>query len=110
MPKSFSEASRNAHDTSKNLVCAAVVEGQAVIKDPHGQLAGAQQHMKIQYYEQDDILFIEFTKGEIVRDKSVSWNVNIGYTASGLGEITILEAKKSGLYPLQIERIVADAA
>lgn len=67
--------------------------------------------MKIQYYEEDDILFIEFTKGEIVRDESVSWNVNIGYTAGGgLGEITILDAKKSGLYPLQIERVVADAA
>ncbi|RKT47217.1 DUF2283 domain-containing protein [Thiocapsa rosea] len=66
--------------------------------------------MKIVYYEDDDILFIEFGKGDIVRDESVDWNVNIGYTASGIGEITVLDAKKSGIYPLQIERVVADAA
>jgi len=66
--------------------------------------------MKIVYYEEDDILFIELAKGEIVRDESASWNVNIGYTADGIGEITILEAKKSGIYPLQIERVAADAA
>jgi len=66
--------------------------------------------MKIVYYEDDDILFIEFAKGEIVRDESVDWNVNIGYTANGIGEITVLDAKKSGIYPLQIERVVAEAA
>jgi hypothetical protein len=66
--------------------------------------------MKIVYYEEDDILFMEFAKGEIVRDESLSWNVNIGYTADGIGEITILDAQKSGAYPLQIERVLADAA
>lgn len=66
--------------------------------------------MKIVYYEDDDTLFIEFSKGEILRDESVSWNVSIGYTAEGIGEITILDAQKSGIYPLQIERVVADAA
>ena len=66
--------------------------------------------MKIVYYEEDDILFIELAKGEIVRDESASWNVNIGYTADGIGEITILDAQKSGIYPLQIERVAADAA
>jgi uncharacterized protein YuzE len=66
--------------------------------------------MKILYYEEDDILFLEIAKGEIVRDESVSWNVNIGYTADGIGEITILDAQKNGIYPLQIERVLADAA
>ncbi|MCU0836357.1 MAG: DUF2283 domain-containing protein [Chromatiaceae bacterium] len=66
--------------------------------------------MKIVYYEEDDTLFIELSKGEILRDESVSWNVNVGYTAEGIGEITILDAQKSGIYPLQIERVVADAA
>jgi uncharacterized protein YuzE len=66
--------------------------------------------MKIVYYEEDDILFLELSKGEIVRDESASWNVNIGYTADGIGEITILDAQKSGIYPLQIERVAADAA
>lgn len=66
--------------------------------------------MKIAYYEQDDILFIEILKGTVVCDESVGWNVNVGYTAEGLGEITILDARKSGIYPLQIERVVADVA
>lgn len=66
--------------------------------------------MKIVYYEEDDTLFIEFSKGNILRDESVSWNVNIGYTAEGIGEITILDAQTSGIYPLQIEKVVADAA
>ncbi len=66
--------------------------------------------MKIVYYEEDDVLFLELAKGEIVRDESASWNVNIGYTADGIGEITILDAQKSGIYPLQIERVAADAA
>ena len=66
--------------------------------------------MKIVYYEDDDILFIELTKGEIVRDESLDWNVNIGYTETGIGEITILDAKKNGMYPLQFERVVANAA
>ena len=64
--------------------------------------------MKIVYYEEDDTLFIEFSKDAILRDESVSWNVNIGYTAEGLGEVTILDAKKCGIYPLQIERVVDD--
>jgi uncharacterized protein YuzE len=66
--------------------------------------------MKIVYYEEDDILFMELAKGEIVRDESLNWNINIGYTADGIGEITILEARKSGIYPLQIERVLTDAA
>jgi uncharacterized protein YuzE len=74
------------------------------------ELDSTEHAMKIVYYEDDDILHIEFSKGEIVRDESVDWNVNIGYTATGIGEITVLEAKKSGIYPLQIERVVADAA
>ena len=66
--------------------------------------------MRIVYYEEDDTLFIEFQKGQIVRDESLSWNINIGYTDDGIGEITILEAQKNGLYPLQIERILTDVA
>ncbi len=66
--------------------------------------------MKIVYYEEDDTLFIEFQKGDIVRDESLSWNINIGYTQEGIGEITILEAQKNGLYPLQIEKVLSDVA
>ena len=66
--------------------------------------------MKIVYYEEDDTLFIEFQKGEIIRDESLDWNTNIGYTKDGVGEITILEAQKNGLYPLQIERVLSEVA
>ena len=66
--------------------------------------------MKILYYEQDDTLFIEFSKNKVVRDESLNWNIHIGYTDDGIGEITILDAEKSGLYPLQMERVIADAA
>lgn len=66
--------------------------------------------MRIVYYEEDDILFIEFNKEPIIRDASMNWNVNIGYTQSGIGEITILDAKQAGYYPSQIEKIVAQAA
>lgn len=66
--------------------------------------------MKIVYYEEDDTLFIEFQKGEIVRDETLNWNINIGYTQDGIGEITILDAQKNGLYPLQIEKVLSDVA
>ncbi|MBK1693316.1 hypothetical protein CKO09_00980 [Chromatium weissei] len=66
--------------------------------------------MKIVYHEDDDILFIEFSQLPIVRDESVNWNINIGYTTEGIGEMTILDAQKSGFYPVQIERIHAEAA
>jgi len=66
--------------------------------------------MKIVYYEEDDTLFIEFQKGEIVRDETLNWNTNIGYTQDGIGEITILDAQKNGLYPLQIEKMLSDVA
>lgn len=73
-------------------------------------MAAEANYMKIVYYEEDDTLFIEFQKGEIVRDESLNWNINIGYTQDGIGEITILEAQKNGLYPLQIEKVLADVA
>ena len=66
--------------------------------------------MKVVYHQEDDILFIEIAKEPIVRDESASWNINIGYTAEGIGEITILDAQKLGVYPLQIERVVSEAA
>jgi uncharacterized protein YuzE len=66
--------------------------------------------MKIIYYEDDDTLFIEFSQDKIVKDVSVNWNVNIGYTQEGIGEITILEAKKSGYYPFEIEKIARRVA
>jgi len=58
--------------------------------------------MKMSYDPEDDILVIEFNKDNIVRDISLNWNVNIGMTAQGIGEIVILDAKKAGLLPIEM--------
>ncbi len=58
--------------------------------------------MKMSYDPDDDILVIEFNKDNIIRDISLSWNVNIGMTEQGIGEIVILDAKKAGLLPVEI--------
>ena len=57
--------------------------------------------MRIKDDEQDDILFIEFSKDPIVKDVSHGWNVNVGYSANGISEITILDAKAAGYWPLE---------
>ena len=73
-------------------------------------MAAKVKPVKIIYYEEDDTLFIEFQKGQIIRDESLNWNINIAYTSNGIGEITILDAQKNGLYPLQIEKVLSDVA
>lgn len=57
--------------------------------------------MRIKYDDQDDILNIEFSKDPIVKDVSYGWNVNIGYAAHGIAEVTILDAKANGYWPLE---------
>ena len=57
--------------------------------------------MRIEYDDRDDILLIEFSKEPIVKDVSHGWNVNVGYAASGIAEITILDAKAAGYWPLE---------
>ncbi len=57
--------------------------------------------MRIKYDAQDDILHIEFSKEPIVKDVSHGWNVNVGYAANGIAEITILDAKAAGYLPLE---------
>jgi uncharacterized protein YuzE len=56
--------------------------------------------MKITYHETDDILHIELQDGKVIKDVSLNWNVNIGYTETGVGEITILDAKQAGIFPV----------
>ncbi len=57
--------------------------------------------MRIKYDDEDDILFIEFSKEPIIKDISHSWNINVGYAANGIAEITILDAKAAGYWPLE---------
>lgn len=59
--------------------------------------------MQIHYDEQEDILVLLFNELPITKDVSLNWNVNIGMTEQGVGEISILDAKASGLLPLSIE-------
>jgi len=58
--------------------------------------------MKMSYDPEDDILVIEFNKDSIVHDISLNWNVNIGMTEQGVGEIVILDVKKAGLLPIEM--------
>ena len=57
--------------------------------------------MRIKYDGRDDILHIEFSKDQIVKDVSYGWNINIGFAAHGIVEITILDAKVNGYWPLE---------
>ena len=57
--------------------------------------------MRIEYEDLGDLLFIEFSREPIVKDVSHGWNVNVGYAANGIAEITILDAKAAGYWPLE---------
>jgi len=57
--------------------------------------------MKISYDEKDDILFIRFSNEHIIKDVSYGWNVTAGMTEHGLGQITVLDAQKDGVLPLE---------
>jgi uncharacterized protein YuzE len=66
--------------------------------------------MKIGYNEADDVLYIRFSDEPITRDESLNWNVHVGFSANGIREITILEAKKRGYLPLKIDDALKSAA
>ncbi|MEO5350409.1 MAG: DUF2283 domain-containing protein [Magnetococcus sp. YQC-3] len=58
--------------------------------------------MNIDYDEKEDILFIRFSDDPVEQDISYGWNVNVGMTAGGIGQITILDAKADGLLPVKM--------
>jgi hypothetical protein len=67
--------------------------------------------MKITYHDHDDILHIQFSSAPIVRDVSQNWNVNLGFSESGLAEITILDAKAGGYWPVEnVKDLIAVSA
>lgn len=54
------------------------------------------------YYAADDILVLHVADKPVVREVSQDWNVNVSYAADGeVVEVVILDAKASGLYPVQ---------
>jgi uncharacterized protein YuzE len=79
-------------------------------QDRPGELDSAGTTMKIGYNEADDVLYIRFSEEPVTRDESLNWNVHVGFSASGIREITILEAKKRGYLPLKIDDALKSAA
>ena len=73
-------------------------------------LEAAEPVMKIGYNEADDILYLRFSDEPVTRDESLNWNVHVGFSATGIREITILEAKKRGYLPLKIDEALKSAA
>jgi len=63
--------------------------------------------MKIHYDEESDTLRIELSRSPVVRDVSRNWKVSLGYGEDGLVEITVLEARASGLWPCSTDEIAA---
>lgn len=57
--------------------------------------------MKATYNPDDDILYLRFNDKPIVREESHGWNLSMAYAANGdVVEMTVLDAKASGLYPI----------
>lgn len=61
--------------------------------------------MKSVYFEEDDILKIRVSDKPISHEISEGWNTNVSYAEDGsIVEIVLLDAKKAGLLPLDIQR------
>lgn len=56
--------------------------------------------MKISYDQEDDILHIEFFATPIIRDVSYGKDISIGFDQNGIAEITVLNARAGGYWPL----------
>jgi len=46
----------------------------------------------------------------VTRDESLTWNVHVGFSATGIREISVLEATKRGYLPLKIDDALKSAA
>lgn len=61
--------------------------------------------MKSTYFEDDDILQIRISDKAVVREVPHGWNTNISYAEDGsVVEIVLLDARKEGLLPLEVEK------
>jgi hypothetical protein len=58
--------------------------------------------MKTVYYPEDDILELHFNDNPIVKETAQDWNVILSYDIDNrIVQMVILDAKASGLLPLQ---------
>lgn len=81
----------------KHSAPAGVAKG--LVKAPEPMTPSSEKSMSIKYDDQDDILVIEFSDEPVVRDISYGWSLNVGYTANGIAQIVILDAKAAGYWP-----------
>ena len=57
--------------------------------------------MKATYLLDDDILYLRFNDKPIAREVAHGWNINVGYATDGdMVEMTVLDARAAGLYPI----------
>ena len=63
--------------------------------------------MNINYDREEDILFLRFNDEPVVRDISYGWNIHVGMTENGIGQITVLDAKRAGLLPINLPRDIS---
>lgn len=59
--------------------------------------------MEMKYDEVEDVLVLRFTDEPLLKDISYGWNVLIAMTHSGIGQVTVLDAKQSGLLPIMVD-------
>ena len=60
--------------------------------------------MQIDYDDSEDILFIKFNNEAVQKDISYGWNVHVGMTAHGIGQISILNAKADKFLPIRLPK------
>lgn len=61
----------------------------------------ARNVMKVKFDAGDDILCIKFSDEPIIREVSHGWHINLAFSTFGLCEITVLDAKKNGYWPIE---------
>lgn len=57
----------------------------------------------MKYDEEEDVLVLRFTDEPLLKDISYGWNILVAMTHSGIGQITILNAKDSGMLPILVD-------
>ncbi len=63
--------------------------------------------MTIKYDREEDVLFLRFNDETVVRDISYGWNIHVGMTETGIGQITVLDAKSAGLLPISLPKEIS---
>ena len=57
----------------------------------------------MKYDDVEDVLVLRFSNEPLLKDISYGWNVLVAMTHNGIGQVTILDAKESGLLPIMVD-------